>query len=533
MLKSKKQRNAVNAILMMVFVFAVVLVLNLFSTQFFMRFDVTENNNYSISSATKTMLKNVDDTVTITAYFTRELPGYLLVRNQEVKDMLTEFEAVSNGKVSVSFLDPSTDTDVEKDAQEIGIPTLQFNVVEKDAFQVTNGYLGIVVQYGDAKEIIPFVQDSASLEYDIAVIVNRITREKVPMVGIANLSGASILVAHDVLERQYALQDILLSDGNLIPDDVDALIVFSSTDSLSSRSQYVLDQFLMRGGSMLMLAEGTRINWDTLTAETLDSSIFDLLGQWGVRLHKNLVLDASNEFAGFRTDQTQFFVPYPFWVKTQRDGFNPDSGIVNKLESAVFPWVSSVAVLDTTLTDATEYIDLVRTTNHAWELDKDWQLNPQMIQPPLEDTFKSYVLALMLSGHFESFFSKETIPGRTVDDGGSQASNTVPKEDQENFLASTEQGRLIVVGDIDFAVDANINRFSANKILFSNMVDALASDDALIAIRSKSITDRPLQTLTDSQKSWIRWGTIFGVPILFSLYGLVRFIRRRNQTNPF
>ena len=61
----------------------------------------SENSDYSISSAARGMLADLDDVVNVKAYFTSELPGYLLVRNLEVRDLLTEFETVSGGNINV------------------------------------------------------------------------------------------------------------------------------------------------------------------------------------------------------------------------------------------------------------------------------------------------------------------------------------------------------------------------------------------------------------------------------------------------
>ena len=105
MIGSKKQLNAANAVIAMLTVSALVLVVNIFSVRLFARWDATENSDYSISSAARGMLADLDDVVNVKAYFTSELPGYLLVRNLEVRDLLTEFETVSGGNINVTFLD--------------------------------------------------------------------------------------------------------------------------------------------------------------------------------------------------------------------------------------------------------------------------------------------------------------------------------------------------------------------------------------------------------------------------------------------
>jgi len=289
----------------------------------------------------------------------------------------------------------------------------------------------------------------------------------------------------------------------------------------------VLDQFLMRGGDMLILGEGTDVDFSTLTAQKREGMLEEFLAHHGIRLNKNLVLDVSHELAPFRTDQTQFYAPYPLWVNIQKPGFNPDSGIVNQLESLVLTWASSIDVIEEKLGERTVYTDLVRTTAGAWAQDSDWQLNPRLIPAPAPDGRQSFVMGAMLSGYFKSMFAQDDIPGRIMVDGG--AEREVPPSESERgaFKAETVEGRLIVMGDADFPLDININQWEANALFFANLVDALTSDSSLIDIRSKGVTDRPLKQLSDQYRSRLKWFNIAGMPILFACYGFIRAARRR------
>ena len=140
------------------------------------------------------------------------------------------------------------------------------------------------------------------------------------------------------------------------------------------------------------------------------------------------------------------------------------------------------------------------------------------------------MLGTMLSGHFESLFDKDTLPNKLViDEDGVESEEPMSSEDVDKFLSETEEGRLIVIGDSDFPLDINLQRFQSNAVFFLNLVDALTSDEALINIRSKAVTDRPLKDLSDSAKNMIRWANIIGIPVLFTLYGLARFGKRRKS----
>ncbi len=514
----------------MALVASLVVVVNLVSLKVFGRWDATENRDYSISPSTKGILKNLDDVVNIKAYFTAELPGYLLVRNQDVAGILSEFENASSGNAKVTYLDPGTSDELKQEAAGIGIPTLQFNVVQKDEFSVSNGYLGIAVFYGDNQEIIPIVQDASTLEYDLAAAILRVRQKELPVVGfVADRGvqpGPQMVRVREMLKQQYEVRDIIIEREELIPEDIDTLVVAGISDA-TRRDEYVLDQFLMSGGDLLVLGEGANVNFNDLTVEKRASGIEELLAHHGVRLNKNLVLDASYELAPFRTDQTQFYAPYPLWVKIQKGGFNPDASMVKNLESLVVTWASTIDVLSDKLDGRTVSTELIRTTAGAWTQDGDWQLNPRLIAPPADDARQSYVLGAMLTGRFESMFTPNTIPNRIRTDGNDTREELPTVEERSTFKTETEDGRLIVIGDADFPLDINVNRWEANAVFFLNLVDALTSDASLIDIRSKGVTDRPLRQLSDERRSQIKWLNVAGMPILFSLYGFVRASRRR------
>jgi len=374
------------------------------------------------------------------------------------------------------------------------------------------------------------------LEYDLTAAISKVVREEIPTVAFLSGRGAwsrtgDMAQVDQELQRQYRVIDFDITSGRLVPENVNTLIIPGIKEQLTEWEQYVIDQFLMQGGDIFVMAEGVSINPIDLTVEKQNTGIDQLVAQYGVRLNKNLALDSSNELAAFRTDQVQFFSPYPFWIKVPKQGFNPESGIVNKLESLVVTWGSTIEILEEKLTDKTEKTDLVRTTANGWIQDGDWQLNPRLIEAPEEGSQSSLVLGTMLSGKFESLFDKDALPKKDVaDDEGIVSQAPMSSQEQDKFLPETEEGRLIVVGDADFPLDVNLQRFQSNEVFFLNLVDALTSDESLINIRSKAVTDRPLPNdLSDNAKNYIRWLNILGIPVLFTLYGLARFGKRRKS----
>lgn len=521
---SSRQQTRQQAKIAVILAVILALALNVVSYQLSYRFDLTDNGDYSLSPATRAILSKIKDTVIVKAYFTQNLPGYLAAGNRAVRDLLSEYQKASGGKILVNYLDPGKDAALAQEAAKEGIPPLRFNVVQKDKYEVTNGYLGLAVIFKDKKQVIPMVENAATLEYDLGAAVSRVVADKTPTIGIATGPAVRLSPQNDFRlmtdwwRRQYFVIEFEFSGNEPVPTDVDVLILPGIARTLSKREQYVLDQFLQRGRGLAIFSEGARVDLSNLSASAAPTGLEDLLSAWGVKLNNNLVMDASNELQGFRSEFQQFFLPYPPLVKAVKGGFNRESGLVNKLEGVVFPFVSSVEIWPEKLTDKTKAVALVNSTERAWAQEGSFILAPQIIPPPTATGAKT--LAVMLTGSFSSPFRRETIPPL-------EGNKIVNKDDKDNFRESTDNGRLVVVGDADFLTDQYVQRLPANAALAGNLVDGLAGDEGLISIRSKTTTDRPLRQISEGARSGIKWANILGMTALFAWYGLIRFTRRR------
>lgn len=521
-----RQTSRHQAKIAIILAIVLVLALNVFSAQFFRRFDLTANKDYSLSPATRGIAGKLKDQLTIKAYFSANLPGYLAASNQAVRDLLSEYEKAGRGKILLTYLDPSKDKALAQEANGLGIPPLQFNVVQKDKYEVMNGYLGLAVISGEKKEIIPLVDNASSLEYSLTAAISKVTRVKTPTVAFLSSSASAgaepenLRAASELLSKQYFVRDFDAAFSPAAPNDIDVLIVPGRSAPFSKQEQYALDQFLMRGGQLAIFSSGVSVDLATLTAAKAGGGLDDLLNKWGVRLDKALILDVSNEMQGFRNNVMQFSTPYPFLVKIVKNGFANESGIVNKLEQAVFPFASPLEILSDKLSDKTKALPLARTTPQAWTQADNFILNPQGIPAPAAGAQKQFTVAAMLSGRFQSAFTPDTIP---VQEGEKK----VGPEDKKNFKPATEAGRLIVAASGDFISGESLRRWPGNAALFGNLVDALAGEEGLTSIRSKSSADRPLRQISDSARSAVKWGNILGMSVLFAAYGLTRSLRRR------
>lgn len=499
---TKKSIAKVNTTAIVLIVVGILTVVNFFSYQLFFRVDLTENNDYSISKVSKEAAGKLDDIVNIKVYFSDNLPSQYITLRQEVGDILDEYANYSGGKVRVEFIDPADDEDLKQELMIAGIPELQFNVLEKDKYEVVRGYLGIAVQYGDNTEVIPVVENTQNLEYQITLAIKKITGQINSVVGFVTSGGTlnsqnEISYAYGEVAKLYETRNVDLTAGE-IQEDINTLIVAGPRVPFGEDELKAIDNFVIKGGSLLVLVNGVEIS-DGLQANVSDLGLDALLENYGVKLNHDLVLDTSSAMASFSQGFVTFSTNYPFWPKVLKTGFDQNNPAVAKLESAVFPWASSLEIIKEK-TGENNISYLAQTTNKAWAQTDNFDLNPQQMFVPNGSTgVKNLVVSI--SGKFDSAY----------DAGG------------------TDSARLIVVSDSDFINDGFVQRNPDNLILFQNLVDSLSLDNDLINIRSQGITDRPIKEISDGAKAAMRYGNIFGLTLAVVLFGLFRYYARRRS----
>ena len=165
MIKSAKISTYVLLIL------AIILVVNILSDNYFFRIDLTEGKEYTLSKATRNILSDLDKPVTINAYFSKDLPANIGNISGNLKDMLIEYGRRSKGMVVYRFIDPNEKETLEQEAVKNGIQPVMINVREKDQVKQQKAFMGAAVSMGDGKEIIPFFQPGAAMEYALTTAI--------------------------------------------------------------------------------------------------------------------------------------------------------------------------------------------------------------------------------------------------------------------------------------------------------------------------------------------------------------------------
>jgi ABC-type uncharacterized transport system involved in gliding motility auxiliary subunit len=190
-------------------------------------------------------------------------------------------------------------------------------------------------------------------------------------------------------------------------------------------------------------------------------------------------------------------IEYPFFPIATH--FNTNNMMVNRLSNVMFYFASTIDTSQV-LPEDVHFEPLVYSTSRSQTQEGFFMIQPGMM-PDANFTGGPYIMAAAYSGKRPSAYS----------------------------AASSEEARLVVVGDGDFINESLLGAIPGNVELGLNVVDWLVQDDALLSIRSKKIEPRNLGETSESARPWIKYANMFGPTLLVVLFGFVRWRQRKSR----
>jgi ABC-type uncharacterized transport system involved in gliding motility auxiliary subunit len=529
-----------NMVLYTVLAIGIVVLINFVSARKFGRIDLTQDHIYSISQTSKRLVASLPDLLTVKAFISSDLPPDPDIRGaaRYLTDMLDEYALSSKGKMRWELLDPGTDEKIKEEARRLKVPQARKPTVDKAKVLVSDYFMGVAFQYGGKVESIPYVADVSSLEYQISSTIRRLvgTRKKI---GFTTGHGEptpyqGLQAAREAL-KDFEVTTVDLTEGKTpIPSDVDVLVMVGPATPLAERAKYELDQFLMRGKAMALLLDGMVLETPRGQfapgqtpprigrANTI--GLREQLESYGVKLNEDLVMDKQNARVVLPAGQDQRVITnYPaFPIITN---LNRKSPITKDLKGFIPIFPSSVELTPAARDgkSGVEATVLATCSPASWRQTGFFIFDP-LRQPTPTKELGPFNLGYLLKGSFKSFFA-----GKPVPPPGPAAAAAAPKDlaiKPSGGQVSPSTTRLVVFSDSDFIKDQFLGLAQANLLLFQNIVDYLAEDESLIAIRAKSQTQRPLQ-VEDNKVSLAKYINIIGLPAVFIVFGLVRWRWRK------
>lgn len=481
---------------------------NLLSSYIPGRIDLTQNRIYTLSPATKAVLNNLEPQVNIILFVSNKLPPDFQPIMRRTKDLLRDYKVLGKGKVLIKQQNPQSDPEILTRAQEFGIQEVRFDIVSQEERQIKNGFFGLTVSVEEDYESIPFIQDTADLEYKLTSFIKKLTTsEKKKIVflsghGEKNLS-TDLRILNQELEKQFKVEEILINDENLsaIPEDAKALVIAGPNQEIDSKNRAAISDFIEKGGAVLFLIDAVLINPEAMQAIPNEQSFSEFLVEYGVEVKKDIVYDLrSNETVRFGGGMFNMLLAYPLWPKV--GPAEKDSILTSKIESLILSWASSIN------------LDEDKIEQKGFKLEK--------LLATTKYGGKQFVQKESIEGQEEiEFFSLDPQQRFSQQNLGQQITAVSLTQTKE----AGKDARLIVVGDSDFLSDQFLNYSPENLGFGIEVVSFLAQEESLAEIQLKQIAKRNLVFENQTQVMMIKYGNMalaFVLPFVFGSFWLIR-----------
>lgn len=479
----------------------IVLVANLISLDFFFRIDLSENKNFTLSKATKDILKNLQEPITVKAYYSENLPPDIAAGRKNMKDMLIEYTNISKGMFVYEFINPNVNEQTEAEAQQKRVQPVMINVREKDQMKQQRAYMGLVISMGEREEVIPFLNPQKSIEYEVTKAIKKLVIENKPVVGLLQGHGEPGLQEMQQLYSElnilYEVEPLTLNDTTSIPDRIKSIAIIRPKDTINESQLAQLEGFLNNGGRIFVALNRIDADLQNQYAQPQNNRFEQWLSSKGIVVNPDLVIDIRCGAVQVQQQQAGFSfvtnVNVPFIPVISNFTKHPAAG---GLEAVVFPFASSITFNG----------DSSKSTFKSILLSSE--KSDIMSAPLYMDISRQWT---------EADFTKKNLVLAASIEGKSNSGNI---------------WKMIVIGDGDFVVNGDGERkqqLSPDNINFAvNSIDWLSDDTGLVELRTKGVTSRPLDTIEDGTKTFLKYLNLL-LPILLVLgYGFYRFQRNRS-----
>jgi len=524
----KRRIYGVSTVTATLLVVAILVVLNLVSTRFFARADLTDGDIYSLSPASRSVASNVDDPLIAKVYISPDLPANLITVRQYLLDLLGEYRAYGKGNFQFTVVHPSTPEE-EKEAQAYRISPFQANVYQQDKVELKRVYLGLVFIHADRQEPIPAITSTDGLEYKLTSAIRRVTRQSLGVIGVVDGVGGPTLQSglsrlQQSVGQEYQIRSVDITTGP-VPAEVTVLAVIGPQSNLSDTALYRLDQYVMRGGPVLFLLDGATVNMQAGPqqggglAMPVASNVDTLAQYYGAAPEPELVVDARHNqvqaMQNMGIIQIPVSIDYPFFVAAAS---NDQHHVLGKEIKRIDLLFASPLKLSPQ-PEATVNV-LVRSSDKSGTRSLPAMVMPPVNIPPTAYTEPDQPLVAAIEGTLTSYFA----------DTSHTAPDLLGPVYDTAFIPRSVDTRMVVVGDADLAGDQAMTQ--SNNVFVLNALDWLTRNDLLIALRSRQVQDRPLENLDPEVRGRVKLANLLGPPLLVILFGLFhwrrRAVRKRN-----
>ncbi len=494
----------------------------------------------------------------ITLYASQELSGFGIEGFDRLEESLEiaveELAPEIRERISLRAENPDQGRLAELKS-EYGIQIINWNRnVRPDGSVVEagSGALDIVLSYGESFRLIPLnLSRTLFGGYTITGMENlseRIGESMTAMLSsnpeIGYLTGHGELDLSDsrngaaplaqLLSDIYRIQPVDLNDGAAIPDSIRTLIINGPRTSIPPGTLYDIDQFLMRGGNLVIFQDPFDVSQPAAAAYNqppryipVETGLGELLEAYGINLRSAYVLDKES----FMQRDPQYGDLRIYWAPVISGTGISDSHITTRGLGELIALQNGYLSLTEELAKSKE-IDgkiLLSSSRESWLMEENIQLNPLGMVPPAEETLQSFPLAAILEGTFPSAFPEA--PG---ENGTGEGGNGERLKSFAHLEKSAAPGKIAVVTSSLFTSAQLLDpgSINGNSAFVHNLVDWSSGNAEVIPMRVKGLGRNKLVPTTPEARNLLKGITIILLPLLVIMSGLLvwRFQNRRRHS---
>lgn len=364
--------------------------------------------------------------------------------------------------------------------------------------------------------------------------------ETPPYRGRANPAAPTDMVEAELtnlfqmVSPEYTYRGLLLEERP-VPEGLRSLLVVGPQNPLNDWALFQIDQFLLRGGSLMLFLDSHNIFVNQsggfggggafhLPRET---GLEAMLEHYGIRLKQSYVLDEQSFVQrqpsprGGLVESEIYFAP-----QLKEDQIDQEVPFLTNLEELIMLNISPLEVVSGTQ-PGVAYTEALRTSPTAWEM--AGQIDLMGAQPPGADERATFSLAVLAEGTFTSYFADREIPERPPTEPASpEDAADAPVISAEELRAEQSftpegEGTLFVVGTSAILGSGFIDPQGRNpNALFAlNLIDAMNGREDRALMRTKGRRVRPLRIIEPPARTAIKTFAVAGLPALVVLTGVL------------
>ncbi len=532
-----------------------------------------KNLEYDLSRAVKKVLygfqdvesvfANLKEKVTMKAYISDTLPKGLEGFKAITLEKLAEVKAKSSDKFDFQVIDPLADGGVvaKEILEKYGLQPMVASLFDQNQF-----YFYLILENSDLPINVglPDPLNSEGLQKALDAAFKRLTPGFLKTVGLVlpkaeqatnpyqQDTGKQFNFLYESLSTNHNIRNIELESP--VSEEVDLLLLLAPKE-LSQKSLFNLDNFLMRGGTIILSTSPhqTQASQAGIMMEDLKSGLEDWLKSYGVSFIDGIVLDTRNEpfpapvkrdVGGYVVEEIKLH-NYPPFVDVRGEGLAKGNLFLSGISQVTLNWPSALEI-NSELNKDRVVSEFLKSSEESWIL-KKFNPNPDYQRFPdfgfeQSGELKSYSLGAVIQGSFESYFKgkpldflKEAPAAPPVD--GKPAAPPINK-----FSALIEKSpassRIVILGSNEFVADQTLQmssmsgstRYTNSLTLLQNTIDTALEDPALVEIRGRSNFARTLEPITDKQKMFWEYMNYVYALVLLLVIGFGLKLKSRNKS---